>query len=161
LSSIEKWAERVYAETDFGKSIATSLAGVVGLVVYLLLGDWAIAAFATVIFFPVARLTATAIHARIARNAKRRARRSDAEHIFGTMSDEEQAVVAEFVKVGGCVLTWGQANRSPISASAIESLIQREVLSTSMTADGMRETFVLDPALFEIGVRRAKTLAAS
>lgn len=161
MSSIEKWAERVYAETDFGKSIATSLAGVVGLVVYLLLGDWAIAAFSAVIFFPVARLTATAIHTRIARNAKRRERLNDAEHIFGALSNEEQAVVAEFVKVGGCVLTWGQANRSPISSSAIESLIQRDVLFTSLTADGMRETFVLDPALFEIGVRHAKELAAS
>jgi ABC-type multidrug transport system fused ATPase/permease subunit len=161
LSSIEKWAERVYAETDFGKSIATSLAGVVGLAVYLLLGDWAIAAFAAVIFFPIARLTATAIHTRVARNAKRRERRSDAEHLFGTLSSEEQSVVEEFVRVGGCTMTWGQANRSPISSSAIESLIQREVLSTSMTADGMRETFVLDPALFEVGVRRAKSLKSS
>lgn len=161
MSSIDKWAERVYAETDFGKSIATSLAGAVGLAIYLLLGDWAIAAFSAIIFFPAARLAATAIHARLARNSKRRERRSDAEHIFSTLSKEEQAVVAEFVGAGGCVLTWGQANRSPISGSAIESLIQREVLSTSMTADGMRETFVLDPALFEIGVRRAKAVTAS
>lgn len=161
MSSIEKWAERVYAETDFGKSIATSLAGVVGLVVYLFFGDWAIAAFATIIFFPVARLTATSIHTRIARNANRRARRNDAEHTFSTLSDDEQAVVAEFVNAGGCVITWSQANRSPISGTAIESLIQRELLSTSMTADGMRETFVLEPALFEIGVARAKALAAS
>ena len=161
MSSIEKWAERVYAETDFGKSIATSLSGVVGLVVYLLLGDWAIAAFAAIIFFPVARLTATAIHARFSRNASRRARRNEAEHVFGSLSDEEKAVVSEFVGVGGCVLTWSQTNKSPISSAAIESLIQRELLSTSMTADGMRETFVLDPALFEIGVRRAKAIAAS
>ena len=161
MSSIEKWAERVYAETDFGKSIATSLAGVVGLVAYLLLGDWAIAAFAAIIFFPVARLTATAIHARGVRNANRRAKRNEAEHMFGALSVEEQAVVAVFVNAGGCVITWGQANKAPISTAAIESLIQRGVLSTSMTADGMRETFVLDPALFEIGVGRAKALAAS
>lgn len=160
MSSIEKWAERIYAETDFGKSVATSLAGVIGLVVYLLVGDWAIAAFATLIFFPVARLTATAIHAWFARNASRRARRNEAEHVFSTLSSEEQAVVAEFVKVGGCVMTWSQANRSPISSSAIESLIQRELLSTSMTADGMRETFVLDPALFESGVARSKSLTS-
>jgi ABC-type multidrug transport system fused ATPase/permease subunit len=159
VSSIEKWAERVYAETDFGKSIATSLAGVVGLLVYLVLADWTIAAFSAVIFFPAFRFAAAAIHTRMERNAKRRARCSDAEHIFGTLSNEEQAVVAEFVKFGGCVLTWGQVNRSPVSRSAIESLIQREVLSTSMTADGMRETFVLNVALFEIGVRHAKKIA--
>lgn len=161
MNSIEKWAERVYAETDFGKSIATSLAGVVGLAIYLLLADWAIAAFSAVIFFPVARLTATAIHTRIAHNAQLRERHSNAEHIFDTLSNEEQAVVAEFVRAGGCVLTWSQTNQSPISSSAIESLIQRNVLSTSVTADGMRETFVLDTALFDIGVRRAKVLSAS
>lgn len=161
MSSIEKWAERVYAETDFGKSIATSLSGVVGLVVYLIFDDWIVATFASIIFFPIARLTATAIHARVSRNASRRARRSDAEHVFDSLSDEERAVVSAFVSAGGCVLTWGQTNNSPVSSAAIESLIQREVLSTSMTADGMRETFVLDPALFDTGVSRAKALAAS
>lgn len=161
MSSIDKWAERVYAETDFGKSIATSLAGFVGLVAYLLLGDWAIAAFAAIIFFPIVRHTATAIHARIERDTNRRARRNDAEHTFSTLSSEEQAVVAEFVSSGGCVITWSQANKAPISSAAIESLIQRGGLSISMTADGMRETFVLDPALFEIGIARAKALAAS
>jgi ABC-type multidrug transport system fused ATPase/permease subunit len=161
LSTIEKWAERVYAETDFGKSIATSLAGLVGLIVYLLLGDWAIAAFITIIFFPVARLTSTAIHARVAHISVRRARRNDAEHTFSTLSEEEQAVIAEYVKAGGCVITWSQVNRSSISSVAIESLIQREILSTSVTADGMRETFVLDPAVFDVGVTRAKALVAS
>lgn len=161
MNSIEKWVERVYAETDFGKSIATSLAGVVGLIVYLFLRDWVISAFAAIIFFPVARITANTIHARFARNASRQARRNDAEHTYSTLSEQEQSVVAEFVKVGGCVITWSQANRSPISGAAIESLIQREVLSTSLTADGMRETFVLDPALFEIGVVRSKKFGAS
>lgn len=159
MISIEKWAERIYTETDFGKSIATSLAGVVGLTIYLLFTDWTIAAFSAIIFFPIARLAATAIHTRIARSAQRRERKSDAAHTFKSLSDEEQAVVAEFVKAGGCVLTWSQINRAPISSAAIESLIQREVLSTSVTADSMRETFVLNPALFDIGVQRAKAIS--
>jgi len=31
MKTIEKWAERVYAENDFGRSIATSLSGAIGL----------------------------------------------------------------------------------------------------------------------------------
>ncbi|WP_133718428.1 hypothetical protein [Methylocaldum gracile] len=156
MNAIEKWAERVYAETDFGRNVATSLSGLLGLGVYLIVGDWVIAAFASIIFFPVARLTATAIHARVSRGADRRAKRKDAEQIYRSLSDEERAVVSEFVAAGGCVLTWHHMNHCPVSGPAIESLIQREVLSTSMTADGMRETFVLDTAFFEIGVSHAK-----
>ena len=159
MSTIEKWADRVYAETDFGRSVATSLSGVLGLGIYLHFGDWVIAAFAAVIFFPVARLTASAIHARVSRNADRRVKRSDAQHTFNSLSDEERAVVAEFVSAGGCVLTWNQMNKCPVSGSAIESLIQRDVLSTSMTADGMRETFVLDSAIFDAGISHAKSRA--
>lgn len=157
MSSFEKWAERIYAETDFGKGIATSLSGALGLGVYLLFNDWAVAVFALIIFFPVARITAAAIHTRLSRSAMRRSKRSDAEHIYGNLSNYEKEVVAEFVKSGGCVLTWRQANESPISSSAIESLIHREVLTTSITADGMRETFVLDPTLFEVGLSHSKT----
>jgi hypothetical protein len=156
LNAIEKWAERVYAETDFGRNIATSLSGLLGLAVYLIGRDWVIAAFASIIFFPVARLTATAIHARVSRGVDRRARWKNAEHIYRSLSDEERAVVSEFVAAGGCVLTWHHMNRLPVSGPAIESLIQRKLLSTSVTADGMRETFVLDTALFEIGVSHVK-----
>lgn len=160
MSAIEKWVDRVYGETDFGRNIATSLSGLLGLGVYLYFGDWVIAAFAAIIFFPVARITASAIHARLSRNAARRAKRSDAQHTFDSLSEEERAVVSEFVSAGGCVLTWGQMNKCPVSGSAIESLIQRELLSTSMTADGMRETFVLEPTIFDAGVSHAKSRTA-
>ena len=159
MSAIEKWADRVYAETDFGRGIATSLSGILGLGVYLFFGDGLIAACSAIIFFPVARLTASDIHARLSRNADRRAKQSYALHILKSLSDEERAVVSEFVSAGGCVLTWSQMNKCPVSGSAIESLIQRELLSTSMTADGMRETFVLDTALFKGGVSYAKSSA--
>jgi len=49
VNSIEKWADRVYSETDFGRSVATSVAGVIGLAVYLIFGDWVIAAFSSII----------------------------------------------------------------------------------------------------------------
>jgi hypothetical protein len=157
MSTIEKWAERVYGETDFGRSVATSLSGVLGLVIYLYAKDWVIAAFVSVICFPLLRLAATAIHTRVARGSASRARKSDAEHIYKCLSDEERLVISEFVKAGGCVLTWHQTNNSPMSSAAIESLMQRDLLSTSVTADGMRETFVLDPALFDVGVSHTRT----
>lgn len=160
MSTIEKWAERVYAETDFGRSIATSLSGILGLAVYLYFSDWVIAAFTSIIFFPVVRLVASAIHARVSRNAVRRAKRNDVKSIFSSLSEEEKSVVFEFVGAGGCVITWSHMNNLAVSGPAIESLIQRELLSTSMTADGMRETFVLDTTLFDVGVSHAKTHTA-
>lgn len=161
MSAIEKWAERVYAETDFGRSIATSLSGALGLAVYLLVHDWVIAAFVSIILFPVIRIASAAIHAHISRNADRRAKRDNAECIFNSLSEEEKAVVLEFVEAGGCVLTWSHMNKLDVSGPAIESLIQRELLTTSMTADGMRETFVLDTSVFDVGVSYAKKLVAS
>lgn len=160
MSAIEKLVERIYAETDFGRSIATSLSGILGLAVYLLFGDWVIGAFASIIFFPVVRLVASAIHARVSHDADRRAKRNDEEHIFSSLSEEEKAVVFEFVGAGGCVMTWPHMNKLAVSGPAIESLIQRELLSTSVTADGMRETFVLDTAIFDVGVSHAKTRKA-
>jgi len=61
VKAIEKWADRVYAETDFGRSVATSGAGVIGLLIYLSYNDWVIAAFSTIIAFPVIRLISTGL----------------------------------------------------------------------------------------------------
>ena len=66
-----------------------------------------------------------------------------------------------FVDSGGCVLTWTQMNNSCASQNGVESLIRRGLLSTSVTADGMRETFVLDPNLFGIGLNRAREFLVS
>jgi len=60
--NLDRWAERIYAERDFGRSIATSVAGVVGLLLYLNTRDWVVAAFAAVICFPIVRVLASAAH---------------------------------------------------------------------------------------------------
>lgn len=70
MKALDKWAERIYAETDVGRSIATSVAGVMGLSVYLLSSDWVIALFSAVIAFPLVRLVATGFHARAVRRAQ-------------------------------------------------------------------------------------------
>ena len=151
MNAVEKLAERIYIETDFGRSIATTLAGIIGLGVYLAYGDWVIAAFSSVISFPIVRLIASGLHEKATRKKIRRAEREEAEYRYGQMSADEKDVVQYFVEQGGCVLTWSQVNNSPLNTTAIESLIQRDLLSTSVTADGMRETFVLDAAMFDAG----------
>jgi hypothetical protein len=153
MSTLDKWMERVYGETDFGRSIATSVAGAVGLIVYLVVGDWVVSAFSAIIAFPIARLLSTWLYEKTRRAAARQVDNERATSTYEILSDEERSVVAAFVNAGGSVLTWSQANALSLSGPAIESLLQREILSTSMTADGMRETFVLDSAVFDAGLR--------
>lgn len=38
MQELNKWADRVYAENDFGRSISTSISGVIGLITYLIYG---------------------------------------------------------------------------------------------------------------------------
>lgn len=151
MNAVERLAERVYIETDFGRSIATTLAGIIGLGVYLAYGDWVIAAFSSIISFPIVRLIASSLHDRVTRKKTRRTEREEAEYRYGQMSADEKEVVQYFVEQGGSVVTWSQINNSQLNMSAIESLIQRGLLSTSVTSDGMRETFVLDVAMFDAG----------
>jgi ABC-type multidrug transport system fused ATPase/permease subunit len=151
MKEVDKWIDRIYAETDFGRSVATSLAGIIGLVVYAVFNDWVVSAFGFIISFPIVRLVATWLHGKANRAAKRNTEREEDEITYSRLSSDEKDVVLAFVNAGGCVLTWSQVNKLSISSTAVESLIQRELITTSMTADTMRETFVLDTAIFDFG----------
>lgn len=155
MKTLDKWAERIYAETDVGRSVATSVAGVVGLSAYLFSSDWVIAVFSAVIAFPLVRLVATGLHARAVRRAQGRMELEEAERIYARLSEDEKTAVQAFVQAGGSVLTWAQVNQLGLPGTGVESLIQREVVWTSTTADGMRETFALDSAVFDVGQKRA------
>jgi ABC-type multidrug transport system fused ATPase/permease subunit len=161
MKSIEKWADRVYAETDFGRSIATSLSGLVGLVVYLATDDWVIAAFSTIIAFPIIRIISTGINEKFERKKKRKIDEENAREIYDRLSEEEKEVIYSFFMAGGSVLTWGQMNKQGVSFSAVESLLQREVLWTSMTADGLTETFALNSNVFDIANAKEPTSKSS
>lgn len=158
MNTINKWAERVYGETDFGRSVATSVSGIAGLLVYLVFSDWVIAAFSSIITFPIVRLISTGLYERATRRVKGRLAREEAERAYDQLSDDEKQVVLAFVEAGGCVLTWGQVNELLVSKASVESLIQRELLWTSVTVDG-RETFVLDPAIFDVGQDRKRAIS--
>ncbi|MCK0767266.1 hypothetical protein [Chromohalobacter canadensis] len=154
MKAIEKWADRIYSESDFGRSIATSLTGVVGLAIYILINDWVIAAFASIIAFPIIRIVATSFNDSYKRERERRVDEECASYLFGKLSGQELEVVQSFVKAGGSVLTWSQVNGLPVRSSAIESMISRELMWPSVMADGMKETFVLDTKIFDLGVRK-------
>lgn len=74
MDQIAKWADRIYAESDFGRSVATSASGVIGLIAYLLLSDWVISAFSTIIAFPIIRILSSGFHEKFNRNKKTRTR---------------------------------------------------------------------------------------
>jgi ABC-type multidrug transport system fused ATPase/permease subunit len=154
MKSIEKWADRVYSEDDFGRGIATSLSGIVGLSVYLLSADWVISAFSAIIAFPFFKIIASSFNEKHKRKSQRKIDEENAKYAFDRLSEEELNVVKAFVEVGGSVLTWGQVNKLPIHSAAIESLIQRELIWSSVMADGMTETFALDTSIFNLGVQK-------
>lgn len=147
----DKWAERIYSETDLGRSIATTCAGIIGLFLYLLTSDIAIAGFSALILFPVIRVIASKAHNKTELLEKLKEQEDGLQKLYDRLSPEEKKVVSVFVGAGGSVMTWGQINKSETQFSAIESLIQRGLLHTSATADGCRETFVLDQDIFDMG----------
>lgn len=153
MKSIDKLLEKLYEETDVARSVATSLAGIAGLAVYLLTHDWVVALFSWLIVFPLARLIAATIHTKRSRRIALRDADTEAEELYGRLSAGEKEVVQAFVTAGGTVMTWSHMNSLSLPGPSVESLVHRALLSTSVTADGMRETFVLDPQLFDSAVR--------
>lgn len=147
----DKWAERIYSETDLGRSVATSFAGLFGLALYLATSDIAIAGFSALIVFPVVRVLASSVHSKSERLAKLKAQEDGIQKLYDRLSPEEKDVISIFVEAGGSVMTWGQINKSDTQFSAIESLMQRGLLQTSISADGLTETFVIDQDLFDVG----------
>ncbi|MXZ37358.1 MAG: hypothetical protein F4Z19_03695 [Holophagales bacterium] len=147
---IDRWIERVYEERDVGRGIGTSLAGVIGLSTYLVWNDWVTAIFATMISFPVIRIAAAAVHSRRVQSKERKDTRGKMREAFDNLGAEEVAVARAFVWHGGTSVTWREANRSDgFSAAGIESLSNRGLVHTSVTLDGLTETFVLDVDLFD------------
>lgn len=148
--NFDRWIERIYSERDIGRGIATAFAGAAGLPTYLYWDDWVIAAFAAIIAFPIGRIGASAVHSVIAQS---RERKHDIERLRETLKNlgtEEKSVVQGFVWHGGSVMTWREFNKLPyMSAAGIESLLNRDLASMSVTADGMTETFLLDTQLFD------------
>ena len=148
--NLDRWAARVYDENDIGRGIATTLAAVGGLSTYLYWGDWVVAAFVAIIVFPVSRIATSAIHSRWARSRERRRTKGQMEDLFESLGSEERATVQAFVWHGGSVMTWSECNHSShVSVAGIESLLNRDLVYMTMTADLASEAFSLDTQLFD------------
>ena len=145
----DRWIERIYSEDDIGRGVATTISGITGLASYLYWNDWVIACFVAIILFPVSKIVASTIHSRLIESRKP-GHSKEIKDLFEKLSHEEKQVVQAFVWHGGCPITWRECNKSPsISAAGIESLINRDLMHTTVTADGMQETFVLNTELFD------------
>lgn len=157
MEIIEKWIKRIYTEKDFGKLIALSLSVISGLITYLLTEDWMIVAFSIIILLSVIRIIviSTGIDEKMKLRRQRNADREKALQVYEALTNEEREIVGIYVKAGGSVLTWKQMNKQDVSAAPIESLIQRKLIWTSVTADGMTETFALDSNIFDIAYEKS------
>jgi len=148
--TLDRWAERIYTERDFGRSVATSASGFVGLVVYLVIDDWVIAVFSAVIAFPIVRIISSAVHSAHTRKKLAVEDRQQAQELYEKLSEEEKSVLREFVKAGGSVMSWSHANRVNLHEPGVASLMQREILFSTMTPDGMREAFAVRVDMFDV-----------
>lgn len=151
-----KWIELIYSETDFGKSISTTVSGILGLILYLLFSDWVLAAISMIISFPIVRIIANNLHGKIEKKAKKVEEKDIADNLYNELSDNEKEVIKGFIEVDSCVMPWRVFNEMSLPSAGSESLIQRGFLDTSMTADGLRETFVLDTRIYDAARRQQK-----
>lgn len=151
----DKLIATVYAEQDFGRSIATTVAGVVGLATYLLTSDSIVAVFAAIIAFPVCRVVSSALHSRWKQKHTELARQLQAEALFRDFSPQERQILEFFVRAGGACVSWSYVNNSkyPFPRPALNSLMAREIVHTSVMEDGMTESFVLDIDTFDMAQR--------
>ena|ERR1041385_6256394 len=153
LSTFDRWMGRIYDERDFGRGISTTLSGVVGLGIYLRWNDLVIAAFVTIIVFPLFRIVASAMDARWSRHRNHRLEALDAQMKFQKFSPEEKQVVKAFVDAGGATLSWSHINQADIFLpdAGVNSLIQRGVFHHTVTADGLGEAVAINTEIFDLG----------
>lgn len=148
--NLGRWFERIYSESDTGRSIATSVSGLIGLGAYLYSQDWVIGAVVLIVAFPIARIVASALHSRYVRSRQSSKSQDEMKELFDKLSREELSVLRAFVRHGGCVVAWGEIKwESLFTSTGIESLMSRGLVQSSVRADGMTETFEPNTDLFD------------
>jgi hypothetical protein len=156
-----EWANKIYGEEDFGRSISTSLSGIVGLTIYLSSKDWVLSLFVTVIIFPLLRLIASSAHTRWKEVHKQKLQAAEAQKSFQKFSPEEKKVLKVFVDAGGAALSYSEINRENVARSAVESLVLRDILSNTMLSDCSTEGFVMKTEVFDIAQQAFSTVPPS
>ncbi|ATE85504.1 TPA: hypothetical protein RPB45_001948 [Escherichia coli] len=148
-----KLFDRVYTEKDFGINVAIFVAGLAGMSCYLILHDYVLTLFAFIIPFPIVKIIAGGWHQRLLAQKGKAASRQQLAALYDSLTDSEKNVVQHFVAFGGAVMTWGQMNRLDDPQTGVESLVRKGLLGTSVSVDGMHETFELDLTLFAFAYR--------
>ena len=152
---LDKLIATIYAEQDFGRSIATTFAGIVGLTTYLCGADWVVAVFAAVIAFPVCRVVSSALHSNWKQKHTEIVKQVEATALFHKFSPEERKVLKLFVHAGGACLSWDYLGsmKHVFSRAALDSLIVRRVLRHSELDDQTPNSVVLDIETFDLAQR--------
>lgn len=151
--NISQWLEKVYGEDDFGRSIAIAISGAIGLTTYLLLSDPIISLFSLVIAFPIFRLIASALRSKWEIKSTEKKKTKEIKGYFNNFSVEELEVIREFVRHGGCVLSFRTIDGQNISLpdTGVNSLMQRGVLEiTFLPPDCVTEGMILDIEVFDM-----------
>lgn len=103
-----------------------------------------IAAFTTVIAFPLIRVVISAAQKWYKDKRSTHIEQQKIEKLFDQFSEEEKDAFWEFVQLGGNVMTWSYANKIDLPKPAVSSLMSRDILHLSATPDGMTEAFEID-----------------
>ena len=142
--NFDRWFELIYTEKDFGRSIATAIAGVAGLGWYLFDKDWVVAAFIAIIVFPPARILASFIRDRLIQK-RGGVNEQYLKNLFENLGSEERATVVAFVYFGDIVMKRDQINATEVG---IESLIHRGLVQRSIAYDSMDQILILNSQIF-------------
>ena len=154
---IDKWAERIYQEEDFGKNVSTTISGLLGLIVYLLMDDFAVAAFITIIIFPVVKILSNTLrnrHLKKSEDVERENARKEMDDIVKNLTDQERRVIHEFVKYKSSVMSdqYIKMNSVFLPDGAVRSLMERSFLTEQTFLSGSYD-LKLNIVIFEAGRR--------
>lgn len=130
---IDKWADRIYLEEDFGKNIATTISGVIGLAIYLYKSDFALAAFVAIILFPTIKILVNIIKERSLKKREildQENKVKELDETFKGLTDQEKRVTLVFVDYKSSVVSekYIKLNSIHLPDGAVKSLIQRGFL---------------------------------
>ena len=148
--NLDHWANKIYAEKDFGRSVSRPSGSCGPRCTYLLSRDWVMSAFVTIIVFPLFRVVASAVHRRWKETHNQKLQTLAAQKSFEKFSLEEKKVIKAFVEAGGAALSYSQINRADVAKSAVESLVLRGILFNTVLSDGA-EAFVMKTEVFDMG----------
>lgn len=152
FQKIEELISTIYSEQDFSRSIATTLAGVAGLMAYLLLADVVISVFVSVIAFPLIRILAHPLNQLLQKNQVRESGKERQKGIWASLSPKEKGVLSVFVETGSSVISVDHDIylNPQYTPAAVKSLANRDFLKINESESGQRKELILNPDIFDI-----------